>query len=50
MKSRNFDFHLRGHQFQVHMDNSSFPKNLEFKNKMPPDPQNFKAQGLVLQV
>ena len=28
----NFDFHLRGHQFQVHMDNSSFPKILEFKN------------------
>ena len=36
---KKFDFHLRGHQFQVHMDNSSFPKNLEFKNKMPPDPQ-----------
>ena len=36
---KKFDFHLRKHQFQVHMDNSSFPKILEFKNKMPPDPQ-----------
>jgi len=36
---KKFDFHLRGHHFEVHMDNSSFPKILEFKNKMPPDPQ-----------
>jgi len=27
------------HQFQVHKDNSPFPKILEFKNKMPPNPQ-----------
>ena len=26
-----FDFHLRGYQFEVHLDNSSFPKLLEFK-------------------
>ena len=36
---KKIDFHLRGHQFQVHMNNSSFPKIFEFKNKMPPDPQ-----------
>ncbi|KAL5855064.1 hypothetical protein ACOSQ4_004866 [Xanthoceras sorbifolium] len=34
----NFDFHLRGHTFKVEMDNSSFPRVLEFKNKVPPDP------------
>ena len=26
-----FDFHLRGYQFEVQMDNSYFPKILEFK-------------------
>jgi len=36
---KKFDFHLRGFQFEVQMDNSSFPRILEFKNKMPPDPQ-----------
>ncbi|MCH85865.1 polyprotein-like, partial [Trifolium medium] len=36
---KKFDFHLRGFHFEVHMDNSSFPKILEFKNKMPPDPK-----------
>ena len=36
---KKFDFHLRGYHFEVQMDNSSFPKILEFKNKMPPDPQ-----------
>ncbi|RDX74283.1 hypothetical protein CR513_45988, partial [Mucuna pruriens] len=35
---KKFDFHLRSFQFEVQMDNSSFPKLLEFKNKMPPDP------------
>lgn len=39
-----FDFHLRGHHFEVHMDNSSFPKILEFKNKMPPDPQTLASK------
>jgi len=34
-----FDFHLRGHTFEVHLDNSSFPKMLELKNKVPPSPQ-----------
>ena len=33
------DFHLKGHQFKVHLDNSSFPRILEFKNKVPPNPQ-----------
>ncbi|RDX66833.1 hypothetical protein CR513_54358, partial [Mucuna pruriens] len=36
---KKFDFHLRKYHFEVQMDNSSFPKILEFKNKMPPDPQ-----------
>nr|KYP73221.1 polyprotein [Cajanus cajan] len=35
---KKFDFHLRGHHFEVQMDNSSFPKILEFKNKLPPEP------------
>ncbi|RDX83586.1 hypothetical protein CR513_35475, partial [Mucuna pruriens] len=36
---KKFDFHLRRHHFEVQMDNSSFPKILEFKNKISPDPQ-----------
>ncbi|RDX80470.1 hypothetical protein CR513_38977, partial [Mucuna pruriens] len=36
---KKFDFHLRKYHFEVQMDNSSFPKILEFKNRMPPDPQ-----------
>nr|KYP35005.1 polyprotein [Cajanus cajan] len=27
------------HHFEVQMDNSSFPKILDFKNKLPPEPQ-----------
>ncbi|KAL5813034.1 hypothetical protein ACOSQ3_027984 [Xanthoceras sorbifolium] len=34
----NFDFYLRGHTFKGEMDNSSFPRVLNFKNKVPPDP------------
>ena len=34
-----FDFYLGGYQFEVHLDNSSFPKLLEFKNKVPPSPK-----------
>ena len=33
-----FDFHLRTKNFIVEMDNSSFPKVLEFRNKIPPNP------------
>ncbi|KAL5797113.1 hypothetical protein ACOSQ2_001933 [Xanthoceras sorbifolium] len=33
-----FNFYLRGHTFKVEMDNSSFPRVLNFKNKVPPDP------------
>ncbi|KAL5743988.1 hypothetical protein ACOSQ2_027104 [Xanthoceras sorbifolium] len=33
-----FDFYLRGHTFKVEMDNSSFPRVLDFKNKVPSDP------------
>lgn len=36
---KKFDFHLRGHHFEVQMDNSSFPKIMDFKNKLPPEPQ-----------
>ncbi|WJX33005.1 hypothetical protein P8452_21263 [Trifolium repens] len=39
-----FDFHLRGYHFEVQMDNSSFPRILEFKNKMPPDPQTLRLK------
>lgn len=45
MGIQKFDFHLRGYQFEVHMDNSSFPKILEFKNKMPPDPQTLHLKN-----
>ena len=44
MGIQKFDFHLRGYQFEVQMDNSSFPKILEFKNKMPPDPQTLRLK------
>ena len=37
---KKFDLHLRRHQFQVHMDNSSFPNILEIKNKIPPNPKS----------
>ncbi|KAK2638942.1 hypothetical protein Ddye_026737 [Dipteronia dyeriana] len=33
------DFHLRTTKFTVEMDNSSFPRVLEFRNKLPPNPQ-----------
>jgi len=33
-----FDFHLSGHVFEVHLDNSSFSKMLELKNKVPLSP------------
>ncbi|KAK2662932.1 hypothetical protein Ddye_001506 [Dipteronia dyeriana] len=33
-----FDFHLRTKNFIIEMDNSSFPKVLEFRNKLPPNP------------
>jgi hypothetical protein len=36
---KKFEFHLIGHHFTIQMGNSSFPKILEFKNKMIPDPQ-----------
>ena len=34
---QNFEFHLIGHNFLVRLDNSSFPKNLELKNKVLPN-------------
>jgi len=45
---KKFDFHLRGFQFEVQMDNSSFPRILEFKNKMPPDPQILRLKNTLL--
>lgn len=34
-----FQFHLIGHEFQVEMDMSSFPRMLQFKRKMLPHAQ-----------
>jgi hypothetical protein len=36
---KKFKFHLIGHQFTIQMDNPSFPKILDFKNKMILDSQ-----------
>ncbi|KAK2658898.1 hypothetical protein Ddye_005431 [Dipteronia dyeriana] len=33
-----FDFHLKTKNFIIEMDNSSFPKVLEFHNKLLPNP------------
>lgn len=44
MGIQKFDFHLRGYRFEVQMTNSSFPKILEFKNKMQPDPQTLRLK------
>ena len=45
---KKFDFHLRGHYFKVQMDNSSFPKILEFKNKMLSAPHILRLKGWFL--
>ena len=39
-----FDCHLRGYQIEVHLENSSFPKLLEFKSKVLPNPQILKIK------
>jgi len=44
MGIQKFDLHLRGYHFEVQMDNSYFPRILEFKNKMPPDPQTLRLK------
>ena len=36
---KKFKFHLISHNFLIRMDNSSFPKILDFKNKWLPDKQ-----------
>ena len=36
---KKFEFHLISHNFLIRMDNSSFPKILDFKNKLLPDKQ-----------
>jgi hypothetical protein len=36
---KKFEFHLIDHQFTIQMDNYSFPKILNFKSKMIPEPQ-----------
>ena len=41
---KKFDFHLRGNYFELQMDNLSFPKILEFNNKMSPNPQIFRLK------
>ncbi|KAH9686096.1 hypothetical protein KPL70_014224 [Citrus sinensis] len=42
---KKFEFHLISHNFLIRMDNSSFPKILDFKNKLLPNKQllNLKA-------
>ncbi|KAH9686166.1 hypothetical protein KPL70_014265 [Citrus sinensis] len=36
---KKFEFHLISHNFLIRMDNSSFPKIFDFKNKLLPDKQ-----------
>ncbi|KAH9704988.1 hypothetical protein KPL70_011694 [Citrus sinensis] len=36
---KKFDFHLINHKFLINMDNSSFPRIFDFKNKLLPDKQ-----------
>lgn len=37
--TKKFLFHLRGYHFLIQIDNSSFPKVVEFKNKTFPNAQ-----------
>ncbi|KAH9792715.1 hypothetical protein KPL71_004244 [Citrus sinensis] len=36
---KNFEFHIISHKFLINMDNSSFPRIFDFKNKLLPDKQ-----------
>ncbi|KAH9716900.1 hypothetical protein KPL71_021631 [Citrus sinensis] len=36
---KKFEFHLISHQFLINMDNSSFPRIFDFKNKLLPEKQ-----------
>ncbi|KAH9671278.1 hypothetical protein KPL70_017307 [Citrus sinensis] len=36
---KKFEFHLISHKFLINMDNSSFPRIFDFKNKLLPDKQ-----------
>ena len=36
---KKFEFHLINHKFLINMDNSSFPRIFDFKNKLLPDKQ-----------
>ena len=36
---KKFEFHLLSHKFLINMDNSSFPRIFNFKNKLLPDKQ-----------
>ncbi|KAH9724634.1 hypothetical protein KPL70_007559 [Citrus sinensis] len=36
---KKFEFHLISHKFLINMDNSSFPRIFDFKNKLPLDKQ-----------
>ena len=36
---KKFEFHLVSHNFLIRMDNSSFPKIFDFKNKLLPEKQ-----------
>ena len=40
-----FEFHLVGHNFLVRLDNSSFPKILDYRNKSLPDKQLLRLKN-----
>ena len=42
---KKFEFHLVGHNFLVILDNSSFPKILDYRNKTLPDKQLLRLKN-----
>ena len=42
---KTFEFHLISHHFHIRLDNSSFPKILEFKNRTLPDKQLLRLKN-----
>ena len=42
---KKFKFHLISHKFLINMDNSSFPRIFDFKNKLLPDKQLFSLKN-----
>ncbi|KAH9657947.1 hypothetical protein KPL70_023285 [Citrus sinensis] len=41
---KKFEYHLLGHRFLIRLDNSSFPKVLQFKGKTIPNSQSLRLQ------